>query len=948
MPEKSTRIEIEQQLIAITSQLLVESEQPYQRNIQLDASLQHHLNIDSLMRAELFRRIGKQFNMQLPDEVVINAENLSEVANYIQAHLGQAVVNVDKERKDTFYPHEDERPHFNLTQIKTLLDIIFLYGERAPNKAHIYFQREDNKQDIITYGELLNKSLQVAYSLRQLGLHEGETVAIMLPTHPGFFYTFFGTLLAGGIPVPIYPPFRMHMLEAYAKTEAHILRNAGVRILVTFDQAELLSHLLKAFVPSLKHVKTVTELLHGETLKQSIHASPSTFAFIQYTSGSTSSPKGVLLTHENLVSNIRGYGKAINVTENDIAVSWLPLYHDMGLIGMWLGSLFYGAPLVLMTPFSFLQAPERWLWMIHYHRGTISGAPNFAYELCIKKCEPAVLEGLDLSSWRIAANGAEKIYPRTLEEFQTKFAPYGLRKNALLPVYGLAESTVALAIPPLGREFKIDYVDRKNFELERKAIAVAKSANALAFVACGVPMEGHAIRIVDEKGHVLPERQVGFLQFKGPSSMQGYYHNPSATNAVYHDGWIDSGDLAYLSANEVYITGRAKDLIIKAGRNIYPAEIEEIVTGVSGIRQGCVAAFGSTDVERATEKLVVVAETRVKGQVEQEKLIAEVQQAISKILDIVADEVVLVAPHVVPKTSSGKLQRSACKKMYEEKRLTQNHAAPWMQFVRLSFGGAWRKIWMWVNKLNKILFTVYVGIVFALSLIPVYLLVRFSSQTFAVQVMRFWTTFLRMACFCPLQVSGQENLTLAKAKPVIYAANHASYIDTIILLSLLPPETRFIGKKELLKAPVIGTFIKKLGHLVVDRTTHQGVEDTHFFAKVLQEGHPLLIFPEGTFGYASGLRPFRLGAFKIAVETQVAVCPIALKGTRQVLRDDEKLLRPGMISVTICPPQYPQGTEWQDVMQLRNNVRAEIAKHCGEPTLDFIVAEKVAPRVPHV
>ena len=253
-----------------------------------------------------------------------------------------------------------EKSHVDPVQTQTLLEVLHLYAEHSADKAHIYFQDEEGKEEVLTYSQLLENSLCVAQGLHARGLREGETVAIMQPTNLGFFYTFFGTLLAGGIPVPIYPPFRMHMLEAYAKTEAHILRNAEVRILVTFDQAEKLSHLLQAFVPSLKHVTTVQELIKSPAFKQPFKAKSDDFAFIQYTSGSTSDPKGVLLSHYNLLANIRAYGKAIQVSPNDVAVSWLPLYHDMGLIGMWLGSLYFGIPLILLTPFSFLNHPERW------------------------------------------------------------------------------------------------------------------------------------------------------------------------------------------------------------------------------------------------------------------------------------------------------------------------------------------------------------------------------------------------------------------------------------------------------------------------------------------------------------------------------------------------------------------------------------------------------------
>lgn len=941
MNQNESHQDVEKSLIDIAKQLLLESGQPYKREIKIDASLQRQLGIDSLARAELFQRIEKKFQVTFPDRLLAEAESLNDIAIYLYS----ASPNTAKKHKPAVIITHHEHPNVDPTNAKTLLDIVLLYGEQTPDKAHIYFQNEDGNEEIITYGMLLNSSLRVANSLRELGLKEGETVAIMQPTNPGFFYTFFGTLLAGGVPVPIYPPFRMHMLEAYAKTEAKILTNAGVRILVTFDKAETLSRLLKAFVPSLKHVTTVAELLKPTVLHDVFKAKQDNFAFIQYTSGSTSDPKGVLLSHQNLLANIRAYGKAVNVTPESVAVSWLPLYHDMGLIGMWLGSLYFGIPLVLLTPFSFLNRPESWLWAVHYHRGTHSGAPNFAYELCVRKIDPATIEGLDLSSWQVTANGAEKVYPRTLEQFIKKFAPYGFKSTTLMPVYGLAESTVGLTIPPMDRDFLVDHVDRKKFEEDRLSVPT-QDKNALEFVSCGLPLEGHEIRIVDDEGSVLEERCVGKLQFRGPSSMRGYYNNPKATNAIYHEGgWIDTGDLAYIANGELYLTGRQKDLIIKAGRNLYPVEIEELVGVIPGIRQGCVTAFGATDSQRGTEQLIVVAETRIKNKTERENIISQINETIATRLDIVPDHVILVTPHTVPKTSSGKLQRAACKKMYLEGKLGQWHVPAWLQVIKLGAQGFMRNILSVLGIGAEMLFTLYVLLISLVTFVPVWIYLLLVSRESAAYVLRGWAKLILKLSFCPVTVIGSENIPSNQS--VIFACNHASYLDSVIMLAATPLHTRFVAKKELMSTPILRTIMHKLDYLPVDRMDFsKGIEDTQRIEETLKNGQSIVIFPEGTFGYSAGLRPFRLGAFKIAAETHVPICPVALSGTRHVLRDDEKLMRPGRIKVTFLPIVEPKGKEWNDVTQMRNEVRLEIARHCGEPSLDFIAAETVAPKLP--
>ncbi|OGT69306.1 MAG: hypothetical protein A3J38_00715 [Gammaproteobacteria bacterium RIFCSPHIGHO2_12_FULL_45_9] len=935
-PQKT---DVEKKLIEITTQLLSESGETT-KGVSMDASLQRHLGIDSLARAELFQRVEKMYGIPFPDRLMAEAETLADIAQYLQqTHPDESVIassTLFAGRGNPVNKKEQHPSHVDPSKAESLTDLLLLYAKQDPERKHIFFQNEEGGEEILTYGNLLQQALIVAHALQQQGLRQGETVAIMLPTQLGFFYAFFGILFAGGIPVPIYPPFRAHALEAYAKQEARILHSAEVRILITFQQAENLSRLLSAFVPSLKLVTTLDDLMKNSQPAHIINAKLHDKAFIQYTSGSTNTPKGVLLTHYNLLSNIRAYGKAGRISSDDIVVSWLPLYHDMGLIGAWLGSLYFGVPLILMTPFSFLNRPERWLWAIHYHRATISAGPNFAYELCINKIDPTTIEGLDLSSWRIAANGAEAVYPKTLERFIDKFAPYGFKPESLYPVYGLAESTVGLAIPPLGRRPWIDYIDRLTFEAEKRAIpaTAAEDKHVRAFPSCGKPIPGHEVRIVNDENHVLAERHVGQLQFRGPSSMQGYYNNPEATAAIFHNGWIDSGDLAYLAEGEIFITGRKKDVIIKAGRNLYPAEIEELVASVPGIRQGCVVAFGTLDIERATEQLVIVAETRNKKKEQKEQLRASIHELTATTLDIVPDHIVLVAPHTISKTSSGKLQRAACKEAYLKGKLS-TQPSPIVQIAKLGTKWLGLKTVQILSYTAKLVYTGYVALMLSMTLFIVWLIINFTTRDTAGKLCRLWAKLVCALAFCPVKVIGKQHLQLTH--PVIYAANHASYVDVIFLMQALPHNIRFVGKKELLTAPIIRTFMKKLGYLAVDRVDlPKGLEDTKQIENTLKQGAAIAIFPEGTFGYGVGLRPFKLGAFKLSAETNTPLYPVALQGTRWVLRDKDRLLKPGRVTVTISEPIHPQGAEWQEITRLKNTVRAEIAKHCGEPTLDLI------------
>jgi len=572
----------------------------------------------------------------------------------------------------------------------TLTEVLLYRARTMPGAPHLLLYDDQERLSTLSFAELLVGAGAVARGLGARGVRRGDTVALMLPTCKEFFFGFFGTLLEGAIPVPLYPPFRADRLEEYAQRQVAILRNAEPRALVTFREAERLARLLQPRVPSLGSVTTAEKLAQEGPPGPPAISRADDLALIQYTSGSTGEPRGVALTHANLLANLRAIGAGTRVNAADVVVCWLPLYHDMGLIGCWLFALFYGLPIVSMSPLEFLRRPERWLWAFHRHRGTLSPAPNFAYELCVRKVSDKNIEGLDLSSWRVALNGAEPISPETLSRFQERYGRHGFRPEAMMPVYGLAECTVALAFAPARQPPRIDSVEREPFQKTKRAeMSPANGAEALRFVSVGRALPEHEIRVVDDNDQPLPERVEGHVQFRGPSAMQGYYRNPEATAAVRTaDGWHRTGDLGYLAEGELFITGRTKDLIIKAGRNIYPQEIEELAADVEGVRRGCVAAFAVPEPERGTEALVLVAETRATAQDARARITAEIMRRINSGARISPDVVRLVPPQSIPKTPSGKLRRGACRELYLSDSLAQRPAPAWLQVTRLVAGNA--------------------------------------------------------------------------------------------------------------------------------------------------------------------------------------------------------------------------------------------------------------------
>ncbi|HKY69659.1 MAG TPA: AMP-binding protein, partial [Gammaproteobacteria bacterium] len=924
-----TQPEIDAKLIALVKKFLTDLKKTrVLPAVQLDAHLTRDLGIDSIGRVELFLMIEESFSVYLPESLFIDAETIGDIAKAIPqktTKLPQSVLEYTKPLEQT---------KFDPSHVKTLNELLKERATLEPDRAHIYLQDDQNQETIITYGELYQKAQKIGKGLYDLGLRPTQTVAIMLPTCEDFFTTFFGVLLAGGVPVPIYPPFRPDKIEEYALRETKILKNAEIQFLITFQQAEKLSGTLKIFIPSLKTVLTVDDLRHSQGRLPEYRPKADSPALIQYTSGSTSDPKGVLLSHNNLLANMRAVGKLIHITSSDFVVSWLPLYHDMGLIGTWLTSCYYALPVMIFSPLMFLIRPERWLWAIHSHRATFTAAPNFAYELCIRKIKPEMIQGLDLSSLRFTFNGAEAVNPKTIKNFVKKFEPYGFNPTALYPVYGLAESAVALLFPTPGEKFIIDKIERDPFEQHGKAIPSHDGKKTVEFVLSGKPIPDHEVRIVDDDHQPLPLRQVGNLEFRGPSSLQGYYNNPEATRKINHEGWWATGDLAYQTEQGFYITGRKKDLIIKAGRNLYPDEIEDITSTVEGVRKGCVIAFGATSPERGTEELIIVAETAQTQPKVKEKIRAEITERISITLGIPPDHIILTGPKTVPKTSSGKLQRSLCKTAYLKGKLTATRLPAWMQFSKLLFQALMLKTSSSLLFVLIILYNTYLYLIIGSFGLGLWLGVSLTPFRVRRKLVQVWCRLiLRLAgirLHCLFQSKGFENC------PIIYVANHASYLDSIILMAVLPSEVTFVGKKELLDTFILSSFLKKLKYLTIERIDFaQSLKDTDEIIEHLEQKHCVVIFPEGTFTVAAGIRPFKLGAFKVAVNTKTPICPCVLKGTRRILRSGSALFKPGKVQVTICEPIIPIAQNWDEITRLHGLTREIMVKYSGEVALDF-------------
>ncbi len=897
--------------------------------LDADASIERDFGLDSLARVELALRVEQALGTLLPDEAVSQADSVRDIVRALHIARGAAAPAAPIQRPARIEPGAAAPP-----LPATLLEALDWQATKQPERTHILLADRETRAEPITFGDLRAEATAVAAGLIRRGVRPGEAVAIMLPTGRDFFAAFYGALYAHAVPVPLYPPARPSQIESHLRRVAGILTNCESRILLTFDRVKPLAYLLRSLSTKLETILTVAEASEAHAAFPTPAAQPSDTAFLQYTSGSTGQPKGVVLTHANLLSNLHAMQRATGITSADCFVSWLPLYHDMGLIGACLGALVFGYPLVLMSPFAFLSRPVRWLRTIDRHRATLTAAPNFAYEMCINKIDDTALAGLDLSCLRFAFNGAETVSAHTLERFAERFAPFGLRRSALMPVYGLAECALGLTFPPPDRGPLIDRIDRDTFLRDGRASgAGGMDRAALAVVSCGRPIPGHEIRIADAAGRPLPERMQGRIEFQGPSATSGYFNNPTETGRLFDGPWLDTGDLGYLAGGELYITGRAKDLIIRGGHNIHPQELEEAVGQLPEVRKGAVVVFAATDRSRGTERVVMLVETREQPAPASGDLIARINRLAVDLIGLPIDEVVLVPPRTVLKTSSGKIRRAACREAYEQGKLGAAGRAPWVQLSRLALRGFATQCTRRARRLATYLWGVRAVLV-AACLTP-FLLLAIVLTPGLMRRRRVAARFARLA----VRLAGISLRVIAPAHAGrdarVYVSNHSSYVDAFVLVATLPPDVAFVAKRELKESIALGSVLKRLGCVFVERhDVPEAVVAAGELQARLRAHESLHVFAEGTFQRDPGLLPFHMGAFLAAAAAGAAVVPVAVCGTRAMLPDGATLPRPAPLEVIIGEPLAPEDASWRTAVKLRRLSRAHMLEHVHEPDLE--------------
>jgi acyl carrier protein len=918
----------DQALLDLIRTLLREIQPQKRFALSLDSRLDRDLGLDSLSRAELLMRIEQAFRTRLPERTLSEAETAGDLLKALSLSAAIPAMADHAATRVEALP-----PISAADQATTLTEALDWHAAQHPDRPHLTYLQDGAEPVTLTYGELSRSARLVAGGLIARGIVRGDRVALMLPTGIDFFVSFFGILYAGAVPVPIYPPARLSQLEEHVQRQSGILRNCGARLLITTERGKTLATSMRPHVPAMEDAVSAADLMSVRSTLRLPAADARDTALLQYTSGSTGDPKGVILSHANLMANIRAMGEAMKGSSTDVFVSWLPLYHDMGLIGAWLGSLHYGVRLYIMSPLAFLAHPESWLWAMHRYRATLSAAPNFAFEMCASKLQDDDITGLDLGALRMVANGAEPVSAASIRHFSGRFAPYGFRRDAMSPAFGLAENAVGLTFPPPGRGPLIDRVDRQALSRDGIARPAAESdPNPLELVGCGRALPAHQIRIVDDAGHEVAERVAGRLEFRGPSATSGYFRNEQKTRELLREGWLDTGDQAYVADGELFITGRIKDIVIRAGRHYYPQELEEPISQLPHVVKNGVVLFGTADAATGTERIVVAVETMTEDEAARDQLRQDIRDLSASLLGQPVDDIVIGGPDTIPRTENGKVRRSAAKALYESGTLAAPRRSLSEQRMRIGLKALAARLTGGVRSIAGLAYAGWwwavVASAAALSWLAVMLLPGLAWRWSAVRKI---CGFALRLVGAPLRI---ENAAALARRDAVLAVNHSSYADALVLAAAVPGEPLYAAKSELAGQIFAGPFLRRLGVIFVERhDVAASLADAQRMGAMAKQGRLLVVFPEGTFTAQPGLLPFRLGAFKVACESGLQVIPATIRGTRQMLRGDQWWPRWSPVSIAISEPLAPDGADFSATLRLRDRTRAAILANSDEPDL---------------
>lgn len=539
---------------------------------------------------------------------------------------------------------------------------------RTPERTALYLQHAGQPDLPITFHELLLKANAYARTYSREKLQPGEVIVLILQHGEDLIYSFWGAILHGAIPSIM--PFLTEKLspERYRADLATLISVTRPAAIVTYPEFEAEIRTALKEGDSVRAVIVTNRLESPSNLDfdalPGMKRKPEDIVLLQHSSGTTGLQKGVALSHRAVFNQLDAYSRALNLNVEDVVVSWLPLYHDMGLIAGFLMPILFGVPLVLSSPFDWVRAPYRLLQAVSQYKGTLSWLPNFAYNFCAQKIRDRYLEGVDLSSWRAVINCSEPVRRESHHAFYERFKPYGLKPEALQTSYAMAENVFGVTQSDLTRPPRVEEIDREAFMAKRVARPPIDDHPVMKMMSSGRPLSNTHIRILDDRGGDVSEKCVGEIALQSDCMLDGYYNRTEDTQKAFLDGWFLTGDYGYISEGEVFVSGRKKDMIIVGGKNVYPQDLESLTYEVPGVHAGRSVAFGMFNEEAGTEDVVVIAEVDSEDAVEQERIADLIRQHVTKNSAIALRYVRVVGPKWILKTSSGKTARLANKEKF--------------------------------------------------------------------------------------------------------------------------------------------------------------------------------------------------------------------------------------------------------------------------------------------
>jgi len=544
--------------------------------------------------------------------------------------------------------------------MQTFHHILKSHYENRPDEVAIYLQHAGEEDKPITVREMITRAVSAQHMLESHRIKPGEVVLLIFQHGQNLIQTYFGTILHGAIPSIM--PYLTEKLqpERYRVDLAALVEVTQPAAIFTYAEFEPEVRAALKEGDSVRSVMIAEGLGEGgEPVFDLSRRQPEDIVLLQHSSGTTGLQKGVALSHQAVLNQITSYADILHITKDDVIVSWLPLYHDMGLIAGFLMPILYGLPLVLMSPFDWVRAPYRLMHAVSKYQGTLVWLPNFAYNFCATKIRPRHMESVDLSSWRAVINCSEPMRHESHQLFLEAFQPYGFRKNAIATSYAMAENTFAVTQGGINKPVTIDPIDRDSLQIDRIARPALEDKPAIIMVSAGKPIPNTKVKIINADGNSLPDRHIGEIAVQSNCMLTEYYHRPKVTEQTFLDGWYLTGDYGYILNGEVYITGRKKDLIIVGGKNIYPQDLERIAMTVRGVHPGRVVAFGIFSQRVGTEQVVIVAEVNTEDPDERQQIADEIRQTVTQSSAVALRHVHLVEEGWIIKTSSGKTARLA-------------------------------------------------------------------------------------------------------------------------------------------------------------------------------------------------------------------------------------------------------------------------------------------------